>query len=132
MPLEKSYDKIPRNIMWWALEKYKVPTKYITLVKDMYHDVVTCMRTCDGDTDDFLIKIGLHQGSALSPYLFILVMDKVTKNIQGDISWCMLFADDVVLVDESRIGVNKKLELWRNILESKGFRLSTSKTEYMM
>jgi hypothetical protein len=59
--LEKAYDKVPRNFMWWALEKHKVPTKYITLVKDMYKDVVTCVRTCDGDTSDFPIKIGLHQ-----------------------------------------------------------------------
>ena len=41
------------------------------------------------------------------------------------------FADDVVLVDESRIGVNQKLELWQETLESKGFRLSGTKTEYM-
>ena len=58
-------------------------------------------------------------------------MDEVTKDIQGDIPWCMLFADDVVLVDESREGVNRKLELWRQTLESKGFRLSRTKTEYM-
>ena len=38
----------------------------------------------------------------------------------------------VVLVDESRAWVNKKLELWRRTLESKGFRLSRTKTEYMM
>ena len=44
----------------------------------------------------------------------------------------MLFADDVVLVDESRVEVNRKLELWRCTLESKGFRLSRTKTEYMM
>jgi hypothetical protein len=43
----------------------------------------------------------------------------------------MLFADDVVLVDESRTGVNQKLELWRQTLEVKDFRLSRSKTEYM-
>jgi hypothetical protein len=43
----------------------------------------------------------------------------------------MLFADDVVLVHESREGVNMKLELWRQTLESKGFRLSRTKTEYM-
>jgi hypothetical protein len=44
----------------------------------------------------------------------------------------MLFADDVVLVDESRAGVNMKLELWKHTLESRGFRLSRTKTEYMM
>jgi hypothetical protein len=58
-------------------------------------------------------------------------MDEITKDIQEDIPWCMLFADDVVLIDESRIGVNQKLKLWRQTLESKGFRLSRIKTEYM-
>jgi hypothetical protein len=43
----------------------------------------------------------------------------------------MLFADDVVLVDESSTGVDQKLELWRRTLEAKGFRLSRSKIEYM-
>jgi hypothetical protein len=59
-------------------------------------------------------------------------MDEVTRDIQGDIPWCMLFADDVVLVDEIRAGVNMKLELRRHTLESRGFRLSRTKTEYMM
>ena len=129
--LEKAYDKIPRNIMWWALKKHKVPTKCVTLIKDMYNKVVASVRTTNGDTSDFPINIGLHQGSALSPYIFALVMDEVTRGIQGDIPWCMLFADDVVLVDESQAGVNRKLELWRQILESKGFRISRTKTEYM-
>jgi hypothetical protein len=39
--LEKPHDKIPRHVMWWALEKHKVPAKYITLIKDMYDNVVT-------------------------------------------------------------------------------------------
>ena len=82
---------------------------------------VSFVRTCDGNNTDFSINIGIHQGSALSPYLFALVMDEVTMDIQCEILWCMLFADDVVLVDESRAGVNRKLELWRRTLESKGF-----------
>jgi Reverse transcriptase (RNA-dependent DNA polymerase) len=101
--LEKAYDKILRNIMWWALKRKLVPTKYVTLIKDMYTNVVTCVRACDDESDIFSIKIGLHQGSALSPYIFTLVMDEITKDIQGDIPWCILFAHDVVLIDESRI-----------------------------
>ena len=65
--LEKAYDKIPRNVMWWALDKHKAPTKYVALIKDMQNNKVTRVRTNDGDTNDFPIKIGLHQGSALSP-----------------------------------------------------------------
>jgi hypothetical protein len=33
--LEKAYDKVPMNVMWWALQKHKVSSKYITLIKDM-------------------------------------------------------------------------------------------------
>jgi hypothetical protein len=104
--LEKAYDKGPRNVMLWALQKHKVSTKNITLIKDMYDNVVTSVRTSDGYTNNFSINIGLHQGSSLSHYLFVLVMDEVIKDIQGGIPWCMLFADDVVLVDESRTGVD--------------------------
>jgi len=43
----------------------------------------------------------------------------------------MLFADDIVLIDETRDGVNTKLERWRDTLEAKGFRLSRSKTDYL-
>jgi hypothetical protein len=39
--LKKAYDKVSRNIMWWALQKHKVSTKYITLIKDMYDNIVT-------------------------------------------------------------------------------------------
>jgi hypothetical protein len=67
----------------------------------------------------------------LISYLFALVMDEVTRDIQGDIPWCMLFVDSVVLVDQSRTGVDQKSELWRRILEARGFRLNMSKTEYM-
>ena len=130
--LEKVYERVPRNVMWWTLEKHKVPTKYITLIKDMYRNLMTSVRTCDGDTSDFPIKIGLYQKSALNPYLFALVMDEVTRDIQGDIPWCMLFADDVVLVDESRARLNRTLELRRHTLEAKGFKLSRTKIEYMM
>jgi hypothetical protein len=46
-------------------------------------------------------------------------MDEVTRDIQGGIPWCMVCVDDVDLVDESRTGVDQKLELWRRTLEAK-------------
>ena len=57
------------------------------------------------------------------------MMDELTRQIQGEVPWCMLFADDIVLIDETRNGVNDKLEGWRQTLESKGFKLSRTKTD---
>ncbi|VFQ90249.1 unnamed protein product [Cuscuta campestris] len=75
--------------------------------------------------------MGLHQGSTLSPFLFALVMDVLTQDVQEGVPWCMLFADDIVLIDDTREGLNDKLELWRLALETKRFRISRNKTEYM-
>jgi Reverse transcriptase (RNA-dependent DNA polymerase) len=78
--LEKVYDKIPRNIMWWTLEKKIVPTKYAALIKDMYTNVVTNVRACDGKSKTFPIKIELHQVTTLNSYIFTLVMNEVMKD----------------------------------------------------
>ena len=58
-------------------------------------------------------------------------MDEVTRDIQGDIPWSVIFADDVVLADDSRMWVNTKLGIWRQTSESKCFILGRTKTEYM-
>ena len=59
-------------------------------------------KTYGGLTDEFPITIGVHQGSTLNPFLFAIVMDKITKSIHEDIPWCMLFADDIVLIGETK------------------------------
>ena len=46
--------------------------------------------------------MGLYQGSAPNPYLLALVMDELTKHIQTEVPWCMLFANNIVLVDETK------------------------------
>jgi hypothetical protein len=51
----------------------------------------------------------LHHGETLSLYLFTLVMDEITKDIQDGIPWYMFFVDDVILLDETRTGVDQKL-----------------------
>ncbi|KAL4304934.1 hypothetical protein AHAS_Ahas16G0027900 [Arachis hypogaea] len=69
--------------------------------------------------------------SSLSPYLFTLALEVLTEHIQEPVPWCMLFADDIVLMGESMEDLNKKLELWREALEVYGLRISRNKTEYM-
>ena len=58
-------------------------------------------------------------------------MDELTRHIQAIVP-CMLFANDIVLVDETAIGVNAELEIWREVLESKGFKISKNKAIYGM
>jgi hypothetical protein len=93
----------------------------------MYNNIVTSVRTSDGDIDDFPIRIGLHLGSTLSPYLFALAMDKATRRYLVVYAFCKR----VVLVDESRTRLNRKQELWQITLESNCSRLSKTKTRYM-
>jgi len=69
---------------------------YIRAIKDMYEGVQTSVT---GDTEYVPINIGLHQGSALSPFLFTIVMDELTREIQDEVPWCMLFADDIILIN---------------------------------
>lgn len=60
------------------LTKKGVPIKNIDIVKDMYAGVATNVRTCNNLTND---TIGLYQGSSLSPFLFTIAIDEVTKII---------------------------------------------------
>ncbi|KAK8967016.1 hypothetical protein KSP40_PGU000305 [Platanthera guangdongensis] len=62
---------------------------------------------------------------------FAASCDELTKHIQQAIPWCLLFVDDIILVDETREDVNAKLESWRDTLEKKSFRLSRAMTGYM-
>nr|XP_009595828.1 uncharacterized protein LOC104092045 [Nicotiana tomentosiformis] len=85
--LEKAYDM--------------VSVAYIRVIKDMYDGAKTRGRTVGGDSEHFPVVIGLHQGSVLSPFLFALAIDALTRHIQGEVPWCKLFADDIVLIDET-------------------------------
>lgn len=67
----------------------------------MYNGAKTEVRIVGGDSEHFQVVMGLHQGSALSPFLFVLVMDEVMQWIQGEVSRFMLSADDIVLLDET-------------------------------
>ena len=76
------------------------------------------------------MNVGQHQGSALSPLVFITAKDVISEEICREPRHAMLFADDLVICENTHEQTEDQLELWRNAIENKGLRVSRSKTEY--
>ncbi|KAK3568688.1 hypothetical protein QTP86_013448 [Hemibagrus guttatus] len=129
--LEKAYDRVPREELWYCMRKSGVAEKYVRVVQDMYERSRTVVRCTVGQTEEFKVEVGLHQGSALSPFLFAIVMDQLSEEVRQESPWTMMFADDIVICSESREQVEENLERWRFALERRGMKVSRSKTEYM-
>ncbi|KAK3510617.1 hypothetical protein QTP70_011874 [Hemibagrus guttatus] len=129
--LEKAYDRVPREELWYCMRKSGVAEKYVRVVQDMYERSKTVVRCAVGQTEEFKVEVGLHQGSALSPFLFAIVMDQLSEEVRQESPWTMMFADDIVICSESREQVEENLERWRFALERRGMKVSRSKTEYM-
>ncbi|EYB86391.1 hypothetical protein Y032_0279g1180 [Ancylostoma ceylanicum] len=85
-----------------------------------------------GTSAEFPISVGVHQGSALSPLLFTLVMDAITNDLQRPAPWTLLYADDVMLESEQKEDLVRQTQAWSERLARYGVRLNVKKTEYMM
>ncbi|KAK3526075.1 hypothetical protein QTP70_014653, partial [Hemibagrus guttatus] len=129
--LGESDDRVPREKLWYCMRKSGVAEKYVRVVQDMYERSRTVVRCAVGQTEEFNVEVGLHQGSALSPFLFAIVMDQLSEEVRQESPWTMMFADDIVICSESREQVEENLERWRFALERRGMKVSRSKTEYM-
>ena len=97
----------------------------------MYQGCKTVVRSAAGESKSFGLKVGLHQGSALSPYLFLLLMDVLTQDVRKDVPGSMVFADDIVLCSDDETDMTEYLETWRKALEERGMRISRPKTQFM-
>ena len=59
--LLKAYDRVPRDQVYWCFRRRGVPEKLVRPVEATYHGASTVVRTTHGRTDEFPIKVGLHQ-----------------------------------------------------------------------
>ena len=110
--LEKAFDRVPRQVVRWALRKLGVDEWLIRTVMALYTEACTVLRTDDGRNESFEMKVGLHQGSVLSPLLFAAVMDDVSSEARGGLPSELLYADDLVIMAPTMDQLGRRVADW--------------------
>ena len=108
--LEEAHDRVPREELWYCMRKSGIVEKYVQLVQDMYEGSKTVVKCAVGTTETFKVKVGLHQGSTLSPFLFAVIMNSLTDEVRREPPWTMLFTHDIVICEETKEKVEQRLE----------------------
>ena len=70
----------------------------------MYIGAKTVVRTVYGNSKSFEVKVCMHQGSALSPLLFVIVMEAISREFRVALPWELLYADDLAVIAETECG----------------------------
>ena len=73
--LEKAFYRVLREVIRWAMRKLGVEEWLVSAVMSMYTRAKAVVRTVYGNGSSFEVKVGMHQGSSLSPLLFVIVME---------------------------------------------------------
>ncbi|KAK3514795.1 hypothetical protein QTP70_032195, partial [Hemibagrus guttatus] len=138
--LEKEFDRVPHGILWEVLWEYGVRGPLLRALRSLYNRSRSLVRIASCKSDLFPVHVGLRQGCPLSPVLFIVFMDRISKRSQGlegvqfgdhRIS-SLIFADDVVLLAPSSLDLQHALGCFAAECEVAGMRVSTSKSEAMV
>ena len=132
LDLEKAFDRVPRAVVTWALRRSGVEEWLVRAVMTLYLDSTTSVRFMSGLSEAFSVSTGLHQGSVLSPLLFAIVMNAVSAESTGGLPFELFYADDIVLLAESKAALEQKLLAWRTCLSEKGMTVNASKTKVML
>ena len=129
--LEKAFDRVPREVVWWALRCLGVDEWIVSVIKAMYEDATTTVRVNGRESKAFSVRVGVHQGSVLSPLLFIIVLEALSREFREGLPMELLYADDLVLVAETEELLMEKLRKWKKGMELKGLRVNIGKTKVM-
>ncbi|KAK3534027.1 hypothetical protein QTP86_000639 [Hemibagrus guttatus] len=138
--LEKAFDRVPRGILWEVLWEYKVHGPLLRAIRSLYNRSRSLVRIASCKSDLFPVHVGLRQGCPLSPVLFIVFMDRISRRSQGlegvgfgdhRIS-LLIFADDVVLLVPSSLDLQHALGRFAAECKAAGMTVSTSKSEAMV
>ena len=98
--LEKALDMVPREVVRWAL-RYLGVERTVSVLRAMYEDATTNVMLNGRESDAYSVKVGVHQGSVLSPQLFIIVCKAFFRKFRKGLPTEFLYEDDLVLMAES-------------------------------
>jgi len=70
--LEKAFDRVLKEVITWAMRKLGIEEWLVSAIMSMYTGAKTVVRTAYGNSNCFEVKVGMHQGSALSALLFVI------------------------------------------------------------
>jgi len=98
----------------------------------MYTGAKTVIRTLYGNSKGFEVKVGIRQFSTLSPLLFVIVMEAISTEFRVALPWELLYADDLAVIAETEEALIKRLNEWKDSMESKGMRVNMNKTKVMI
>ena len=91
-----------------AMRKKKVSEVVVKAVMSLYNGAKTKVKVGSGLLDEFSGNVGVHQGSVLSPLLFVIVVDAVTERVRDGSINEILYADDLVLGGETMKDLSDK------------------------
>ena len=126
--LEKAFDSVPGKVIWWALRKLGVEEWIVSLVQGMYANAQTRVHIGEDFSQEFEVKVGVHQGSVLSPLLFNIVLEALSREFRAGVSWEDLYADELVIIAVSLDEWFRRLLIWKEAMEKKGLRANVGKT----
>ena len=83
------------------MRKKELQEALVRSVMGMYDGVHTRVRVDSELLEEFVVKVGMHQGSVMSPFIFAVVV-YVTKFAREGLLSELLYADDLVLMRQSK------------------------------
>ena len=105
---------------------------YVLFVQGMYDNVRSRFRAGEGLSEEFEVKVGVHQGSVLSPLLFIIVLEALSCEFRAGGPCEDMYAEDIVTIADSMEDCVTSLLTWKEGMEKKGLRANAGKTKIMI